>query len=69
MKEYVLISDLAKQLRTDRSYFLKWLKKNDFGKYLHDVRTKESRGQATKAVAPEVARKIVEERRRQGWEC
>ncbi len=69
MRKHELISDLAIRLKIDKSSLFKWLKGNGFGGYMFDVRTAESRGQATKAVTPEVAQEIVAERRRQGWEC
>ena len=69
MREYELVGDLAKRLKVDKSSLFKWLKGNGFGDRMFDVRTAESRGQATKAVTPGVAREIVEERRRRGWEC
>ena len=69
MKKYMLVSDLAKQFGIDRSSLFRWLKKNGFGDRMFDVRTESTRGSATKAVTPEVVRQIVEERRRQGWEC
>jgi hypothetical protein len=68
MKKYVVVSDLARDLGVDRSNFLKWLKNNGFAARMFDVRTEASRGQATKAVTPEVAKEIIAERRRRGWE-
>lgn len=68
-KSYVLIAVLAGQLGIDRSTLFKWLKKNGFGDRMFDVRTGGSRGQAMKAVTPAMAREIIAERSRRGWEC
>lgn len=69
MKKYVLVSDIAEQFGIDRSSLFRWLKGNGFGDRMFDVRTEASRGSAAKAVTPEAAKEIVEERRRRGWEC
>lgn len=68
VRKYETIGDLARRLGVDKSNFFKWLKKNGFGGLMFDVRTEASRGQATKAVTPEVAKGIIKERRRRGWE-
>ena len=69
MRKHELVGDLAIRLGVDRGNFFKWLKKHGFGDRMFDVRTESTRGQAAKAVTPEVAREIVMKRRRQGWEC